>query len=111
MPKSSRSLRINRGVCRTLHRFERRHLDEHLRQQHLLVLSLLGPIALAVTTSLNINFLSKPSAADVIAEGRILKLGKRLVVAEISMRSASDSGVESRIVAHATVTYSIPPKR
>src|SRR5215210_924297 len=32
------------------------------------VLSMIGPVALAVTTSLNINFLRKPARVDVIAE-------------------------------------------
>ena len=76
------------------------------RAVYLLVLSLIGPVALAVTTNLNIHFLTKPPAADVIAEARILKHGKRLVVAEVALRS---DGQEAP-VAHATVTYSIPPQ-
>jgi len=42
------------------------------------VLGMIGRVELAVTTSLNINFLRKPPQADIIAEGRILKLGQRL---------------------------------
>ena len=68
------------------------------------VLSLLGEIKLAVTTSLNINFLRKPSECDLIARGNIIKLGKRLAVVEVSIYSKED------IVAHATGTYSIPPQ-
>ncbi len=65
----------------------------------------IGPVALAVTTSLNINFMRKPAAGqDVIAECRLLKLGKRLAVGEVTIRSAG--GPEP--VAHATLTYSIP---
>ncbi len=67
------------------------------------VLSLLGEIKLAVTTSLNINFVRKPANTDLIAEGSIIKLGKRLAVLEVSIYSNDD------IVAHATGTYSIPP--
>ncbi len=68
------------------------------------VLSLLGEIKLAVTTSLNINFLRKPSECDLVAKGNIIKLGKRLAVVEVSIYSDED------IVAHATGTYSIPPQ-
>ncbi len=67
------------------------------------VLSMLGEIKLAVTTSLNINFLRKPSECDLIAKGNIIKMGKRLAVVEVSIYSEED------IVAHATGTYSIPP--
>ena len=68
------------------------------------VLSMLGEIKLAVTTSLNINFLRKPSECDLIAKGNIIKMGKRLAVVEVSIYSDAD------IVAHATGTYSIPPR-
>ena len=76
------------------------------RATYLLILARIGPVALAVTTSLNINFLSKPPARDLVADGRLLKLGKRLAVAEVTLRSDG----EDAIVAHATVTYSIPPR-
>ncbi len=67
------------------------------------VLSMLGEIKLAVTTSFNINFLRKPAETDLVARGKIIKLGKRLAVVEVSVFSEED------IVAHATGTYSIPP--
>jgi uncharacterized protein (TIGR00369 family) len=70
------------------------------------VLGLIGPVELAVTTNLSINFLRKPGPADVLAEGRILKLGKRLAVGEVTLYSVDD--VEP--VAHVTATYSIPPR-
>jgi uncharacterized protein (TIGR00369 family) len=69
------------------------------------VLSLIGPVELAVTTNLNCNFLRRPLPGDVIAEGRILKLGKRLAVGEVAMYSDGDP----EMVAHVTATYSIPP--
>ena len=69
------------------------------------LLAMIGPVALAVTTNLNINFLRKPVKGDVISECRLLKLGKRLAVGEVIMHSEGDS----EPVAHATVTYSIPP--
>ncbi len=70
------------------------------------VLAAIGPVALAVTTNLNINFLRKPEPADLIAEAKILKLGKRLAVLETVIYS---HGV-SEPVAHVTATYSIPPR-
>ena len=67
------------------------------------VLSMIGAVKLAVTTNFNINFLRKPRACDLIARGKIIKLGKRLAIIEVSIYSDED------IVAHATGTYSIPP--
>src|ERR1700760_3023333 len=49
------------------------------------ILSSVGPVALAVTTNLNINFLKKPEPADLIGEARLIKLGKRLAVGEVSI--------------------------
>ncbi len=69
------------------------------------VLSAVGRVELAVTTNLNINFLRKPAAVDVIAEARMLKLGKRLAVGEVQLFSEGDPDM----VAHVTATYSIPP--
>ncbi len=71
------------------------------------VLSLIGRVELAVTTSLNVNFLKKPPPADLLCHGRILKLGKRLAVGECSLYS---EGGEDDLVAHVTGTYSIPPR-
>lgn len=70
------------------------------------ILAAVGPVALAVTTNLNINFLRKPKACGLVAEAHILKLGKRLAVLEIEVFSEGDD----EPVAHATVTYSIPPQ-
>ena len=70
-------------------------------------LSLIGKIKLAVTTSFNINFLYRANPADLLADGRILKLGKRLAVMEVSVHSEG----REEPVAHATGTYSIPPLR
>ncbi len=69
-------------------------------------LSMIGRVELAVTTNLNINFLRKPAPRDVFAEGRILKLGKRLAVSQVTLRSEG----EVEPVAHVTGTYSIPPR-
>jgi uncharacterized protein (TIGR00369 family) len=70
------------------------------------ILSEIGPVALAVTTSVSINFLRKPAPADLIGKARLLKLGKRLAVGEVALYSDG----ESEMVAHATGTYSIPSR-
>ncbi len=71
-----------------------------------LILSRIGPVELAVTTSLSINFLRKPKPADLLARATMLKLGKRLAIAEASIYSVD---LDSDPVAHAVATYSIPP--
>ncbi|OKL43630.1 PaaI family thioesterase [Pseudovibrio exalbescens] len=70
------------------------------------ILGSIGPRALAVTTNLNINFLRKPEAGVLIAKCRILKLGKRLIVTDCEI---AGEGSED-LVAHATATYSVPPR-
>ena len=70
------------------------------------VLAHIGPVALAVTTNLNINFLHRPAPGPLRCTGTILKLGKRLVVVDTVTRDG-----EGRIVAQATGTYSVPPRK
>jgi len=72
---------------------------------YLAVLSAIGWVPLAVTTNLTINFLRKPPARDLIAEARLLKLGKKLAVGEVAIHA--DEAED--LVAHVTSTYSIPP--
>ncbi|WOH78602.1 PaaI family thioesterase [Bradyrhizobium sp. BEA-2-5] len=72
---------------------------------YVVLLSAIGPIGLAVTTNLNINFLRKGQPGqDVLAEARLLKLGKRLAVGEVNLLSGSSPDP----IAHVTATYSIP---
>ncbi|RFC67288.1 MULTISPECIES: PaaI family thioesterase [Mesorhizobium] len=71
------------------------------------VLSHAGPDALSVTTNLNINFMRKAEAGPIDGHCRILKLGRSLMVFDIEMIAGDDQ----HLVAHATGTYSIPPKR
>ena len=71
---------------------------------YLLLLGRLGPVAQAVTTNLNINFMRKPEPADLLGEGRLMKLGRALAVGDFTIRS--DGSDEP--VAHATLTYSLP---
>lgn len=70
------------------------------------IMAALGPELLAVTTSMTLNFLSKPPPADLIARGRLLKLGKRLAIMEVEVYSAAND----ERVAHVTGTYSLPPR-
>jgi uncharacterized protein (TIGR00369 family) len=72
-----------------------------------LVLANVGPVALTLTTNLNINFLRRPQPRDLIAEARLLKLGRRIAVGDVRMMSDGDDAP----VAQATVTYSIPADR
>jgi len=74
---------------------------------YIAVLSAIGWVPLAVTTNLSVNFLRKPAQRDLIAEASLLKLGKRLAVGEVGIRSEG----EPDLVAHATSTYSLPVQR
>ncbi len=71
------------------------------------IIAHIGPVALAVTTSLTINFMRKPDLGPLDGECRLLKLGRRLAVAEIAIVPAGGG----EMLAHATTTYSIPPER
>ena len=70
------------------------------------VLAAVGWVPFAVTTNLTINFLKKPAPRDLLAEVRLIKLGMRLAVGEVDIRSEG----EEELVAHVTSTYSIPPQ-
>ena len=71
------------------------------------VLAMIGREALTVTTTLTINFLRKPAASDLRAEARILKLGRTLATGDVMVYS---DGMADP-VAHATVTYAVPPRQ
>lgn len=74
---------------------------------YLAVLSRIGPVGLAVTTSSNLDFLRKPaSGCDLIGDCRLLKLGRVLAVGDVLIRSDGDPAP----VARASMTYSIPPR-
>jgi uncharacterized protein (TIGR00369 family) len=63
-----------------------------------------GPVASAATANLDIHFLSRPEPKDITAVATMLRLGKRLSVAAVDMFS------DDTLVAHATVTYALPPR-
>lgn len=68
------------------------------------VLSMLGPVALAVTTDLTFHFLKKPLPGDLVAHARTLQLGRRLAIGECTI-TATD---EPSPLAHAVGTYALP---
>lgn len=71
------------------------------------ILSRIGPVALAVTTNASIDFMRKPeSGRDLVADCRLLKLGKTLAVGDVLIHS--EGGTEP--VARCSMTYAIPPK-
>ena len=71
------------------------------------LLGLTGGRDESLTTSLTIHFLRRLAPGPVIAEARLLKLGRRLAYGEVLLLSEG----ETAPVAHATGTYSIPPDR
>lgn len=72
----------------------------------LIILAHIGPVLLAVTTSLHIDFLRKPGVTDLMARARLIKLGQRLAVVDVELYSRGSAD----LVAKAQVTYSIPPR-
>ena len=73
---------------------------------YILTMSRIGPVSLAVTTNCSLDFMRKPEAAvDLIAETRLLKLGKNLCVGDVLIYSDGSK----KPVARASMTYSIPP--
>lgn len=74
---------------------------------YLAILAMIGPKALAVTTSCSIDFMRKPAAGqDLIAKARVLKLGRVLAVGDVLLYSSGQADP----VARAGLTYSIPPE-
>ncbi len=70
-----------------------------------MVLARIGPVALAVTSNLSISFLHRPAPGDLLADASVLKVGRRLAVVEVRLHARDHQDP----VAHATVTYAIPP--
>jgi uncharacterized protein (TIGR00369 family) len=68
------------------------------------LLSVIGPVPLAVTSSLNVSFLRPAGLADLACDCRTLRVGRRLAVMLAEVSRAAD-GTD---VAHMTITYAIP---
>ncbi|MEL6374769.1 MAG: PaaI family thioesterase [Pseudomonadota bacterium] len=60
----------------------------------------------AATSTMTINFLSRPAAKDVLARTSILREGRRTMVIDIAMRTVG----ESDLVAHAVANYVLPKR-
>lgn len=74
---------------------------------YMVTMAMIGPESLTVTTNLSIDFMRKPEPTNLIGKGEILKLGKTLSVGHVTIFSEGSD----KAVAHANVTYAIPPKR
>jgi uncharacterized protein (TIGR00369 family) len=75
---------------------------------YIAILGEIGLVPLAVTTNININFLNKPAAhTNLTAQCRLIKVGKKLIIGDVFIYSVGQDDA----VAHATGTYSIPPKK
>lgn len=74
---------------------------------YVILMAMIGREALTVTTNATINFLNKPKPTALICEARILKLGKLLATGDATLWSEGSD----RPVAHATLTYAIPPRK
>jgi len=71
---------------------------------YMAIMTRIGEQAMAVTSNLNINFL-RPCIGDaVIADGRLMKLGRSLAIVEVDIRIEGSDQQSS----HAIVTYSLP---
>jgi len=68
------------------------------------VLAHIGPVPMAVTNNLNVNFLRGGRKKTVFAEASLLKLGRRLATIDVRLWQDSDD----RPIAHATVGYALP---
>ena len=69
-----------------------------------LVLAHIGPVAMAVTSALNYQFLRPCRPGALFADAHMLRLGKRLAVMDI--RIWTDDA--DKPVGQANVTYAIP---
>ena len=121
MPHMAEDFRVERsdqaGLCLRL-RVSARHLRPGATvsgpamfgladvAMYLAILARIGPVALAVTTNCSMDFMRKPRAGcDLLAEARILKLGRRLAVGDVLLYSEG----APEVVARASLTYSVPP--
>jgi uncharacterized protein (TIGR00369 family) len=68
------------------------------------VMSAVGRVPLAVTTDATVHFLRKPRAGVLLATAKLLKVGKRLVVGDVTVHGEGDDGA----VMHAVMTYALP---
>lgn len=70
------------------------------------VMSKIGLEPMTVTSNLNINFLRPCIGKVIVAEGKVMKIGKALAVIDVDVRIEGAEKASS----HAIVTYAIPRK-
>lgn len=73
-----------------------------------LVLSHFGPDVMAVTSDMTMHFLNRGKPGDVVAEARLLKMGRRLAVMDVLLYSAAETG---KPIAHVAGSYALPMER
>ena len=71
-----------------------------------LVMAHLGPVVMAVTANMTLHFLAAAPAGDVVAECKLLRMGSRLAVMEVSLFT----GPDRTFAAHVTGSYALPRK-
>lgn len=70
------------------------------------VLSRVGREALAVTTDATVHFLRRPAPGRLVADARLLRVGRTLCVADVVVRA--DGPEAHQPVAHAVMSYARP---
>jgi uncharacterized protein (TIGR00369 family) len=68
------------------------------------VLAHIGPVAMAVTHTMNVTFLRACRFETVVADARLMKLGRRLATVDVRLWQGSDD----RLVVQSTVGYALP---
>lgn len=68
------------------------------------VLAHIGPVAMAVTHSMNVAFLRACRWSTVVGDARLIKLGKRLATVDVRLWQGS----EEHLIAQSTVGYALP---
>ncbi len=74
---------------------------------YMVLVSRIGPEALAVTTNLNCDFLRRPRPGEVVADASVVKLGRTLALIDVMMYSRLEDGSLTDVVSRASVTYSL----
>ena len=97
MPRSGRLVRVGGTVCGQA-------LMSAADTAMVIALSgSFGGFKPVTTVSQNVTFMRPIAEQDVLADARVIRLGKTLAFGEITMRGAKDA----RVAAHATTTYAI----
>jgi uncharacterized protein (TIGR00369 family) len=73
-----------------------------------LVLAHIGPEVMAVTSDMTMHFVNRGKPGDVVAEARLLKMGRRLAVMDVLLFSAAEPG---KLIAHVSGSYVLPPAK